>query len=270
MGAIQFVACAAQEGGKDMGLAPMPLPHPLIGWLKQDISKADYYTLNRPEHNPLSRIITEFRGINFNTSILVVRLILEDQFLGSFNLACDGVDRYANEDAKLVAAAKEPLAIALANHLQHREVIRLKELKEDDNQYLRSELKSRLSKTIIGADFGLKEVMTKIRQVADAVSPVLIQGETGTGKEVLAHTIHNLSPRNDGPFVAINCGAIPSSLIDSELFGHERGAFTGAISSYRGRFERANGGTVFLDEIGDLPLEAQVRLLRARQALPIF
>lgn len=265
MGAIKFVACATQEGGKDLGLTPMPLSNQLAAWLKKDIPKADAYIMNRPSDNPLVDAVTKFRGMDINTSILVTRLMLDGQFLGSFNVVCNGIDRYTTKHLNLISTVKEPLAIALANCLQHREVLRLKELGEEDNQYLKDELNSRLSKTIIGAEFGLKKVMTKIRQVAGSVSPVLLQGETGTGKEVVANAIHNLSPRSKGPFITINCGAIPGGLVDSELFGHEKGAFTGAISSYRGRFERAHGGTVFLDEIGELPLEAQVRLLRVLQ-----
>jgi hydrogenase-4 transcriptional activator len=104
-----------------------------------------------------------------------------------------------------------------------------------------------------------------VGQVAPLDSPVLLQGETGTGKEVIANAIHYSSPRKDGPFIKVNCGAIPETLLDSELFGHEKGAFTGAISQKRGRFERADKGTIFLDEIGELPPQAQVRLLRVLQ-----
>ena len=107
--------------------------------------------------------------------------------------------------------------------------------------------------------------MEMVRQVARLNSPVILLGETGVGKEVIANAIHYTSSMRDGPLVKVNCGAIPDNLIDSELFGHERGAFTGAIAQKRGRFERADGGTVFLDEIGDLPLQAQVRLLRVLQ-----
>jgi transcriptional regulator with GAF, ATPase, and Fis domain len=265
MGAIQFVACATRDGGKDLGLAPMPLPPRLLQWLKQDIFQKEVYLINRPEDNPLSRVITEFRGMDADTSILVLRLILGNEFLGSFNLACAGRDRYTDAHAALLSTVKEPFAIALANCLQHRETLRLKALKEEDNRYLRSELKTRLEEAIVGMDFGLKGVMAQIRHVADSTSPVLLLGETGTGKEVIARAVHRLSPRSSGPFVTINCGAIPGGLIDSELFGHEKGAFTGALAVHRGRFERANGGTLFLDEIGELPLEAQVRLLRVLQ-----
>ena len=111
--------------------------------------------------------------------------------------------------------------------------------------------------------------MEMVRQVAPLDSPVLLLGETGTGKEVIANAIHYSSPRKDGPFIKVNCGAIPETLLDSELFGHEKGAFTGAIAQKRGRFERANKGTIFLDEIGELPAQAQVRLLRVLQTKEI-
>jgi formate hydrogenlyase transcriptional activator len=118
---------------------------------------------------------------------------------------------------------------------------------------------------IIGTSPVLASVMQQIQVVAPTGSTVLIQGETGTGKELVAQAIHNLSPRRDAPFVKVNCAAIPAGLIESELFGHERGAFTGALTQRIGRFEMANGGTLFLDEIGDLALDLQVKLLRVLQ-----
>ena len=159
----------------------------------------------------------------------------------------------------------DPCAIALSNTLRHQEVLELKDLLADDNQYLHGELRRLAGEEVIGAEFGLKGVMELVRQVAPLSSPVLLLGETGTGKEVIASAIHNRSPRNEGPFIKVNCGAIPETLVDSELFGHERGAYTGALSQKRGRFERAHGGTIFLDEIGELSIEAQVRLLRVLQ-----
>ncbi len=122
-----------------------------------------------------------------------------------------------------------------------------------------------LSDTIVGAEAGLRETMAAVRQVARTDSPVLILGETGTGKEVVARAVHSQSPRHKAPFLRVNCGAIPHELIDSELFGHERGSFTGALATRRGWFERADGGTLFLDEIGELTPAAQVRLLRVLQ-----
>jgi DNA-binding NtrC family response regulator len=153
--------------------------------------------------------------------------------------------------------------------LRHQEVSRLKEMLADDNRYLFNELRLVSGDEIIGSDFGLKPVMEMVQQVACLDSPVLLLGETGTGKEVIANAIHYSSRRKDGPFIKVNCGAIPDTLLDSELFGHEKGAFTGAISQKRGRFERANKGTIFLDEIGELPSQAQVRLLRVLQTKEI-
>jgi transcriptional regulator with GAF, ATPase, and Fis domain len=157
----------------------------------------------------------------------------------------------------------------MSNTLKHREVLKLKDMLADDNRYLHSELHRIAGDEIVGSNFGLKLVMNRVQQVASMDSPVLILGETGTGKDLIAHAIHNSSGRSNGPFVSINCGAIPDSLIDSELFGHEKGAFTGAFSKKRGRFERANKGTIFLDEIGELPAAAQVRLLRVLQSREI-
>ncbi|MDI1437051.1 sigma-54 interaction domain-containing protein [Polyangium sorediatum] len=122
-----------------------------------------------------------------------------------------------------------------------------------------------MSEFVIGESAGLKPVMERVLQVAPTNAPVLVLGETGSGKEVIARAIHARSRRAQGPVVRVNCGAIPSELIDSELFGHERGAFTGAVGTRKGWFERADGGTLFLDEVGELPRAAQVRLLRVLQ-----
>jgi formate hydrogenlyase transcriptional activator len=119
--------------------------------------------------------------------------------------------------------------------------------------------------TIIGTSAALRRVLDMVRLVAPTDSTVLINGETGTGKELIAEAIHKCSHRSNGPFVKVNCAAIPAGLLESELFGHERGAYTGAVARGIGRFERAHRGTLFLDEIGDLPLELQPKLLRAMQ-----
>jgi DNA-binding NtrC family response regulator len=177
---------------------------------------------------------------------------------------------YREHLEELVRERTEELRKAL-DELKHRhqEVSRLKDMLADDNRYLFSELRSASGDEIIGSDFGLKAVMEMVKQVAPLDSPVLLLGETGTGKEIIANAIHYSSPRKDGPFIKVNCGAIPETLLDSELFGHEKGAFTGAVSQKRGRFERANKGTIFLDEIGELPAQAQVRLLRVLQTKEI-
>lgn len=173
---------------------------------------------------------------------------------------------FAPQHEAVVAAVLEPLAVALANGLRMHELARYGEATEADNRALLSRLdRDAIAGQIIGFDGGLKHVMERVTQVAPTDAPVLILGETGSGKEVLARTIHARSRRASGPVVRVNCGALPPGLIDSELFGHERGSFTGASNVRHGWFERADGGTLFLDEIGELPLDAQVRLLRILQ-----
>jgi transcriptional regulator with GAF, ATPase, and Fis domain len=160
----------------------------------------------------------------------------------------------------------EPFSVALAHHRRVHELERLREAAEADKDALLTRLHRReIVEEIVGAGGSLRAVMTRVAQVAPTDAPVLILGETGTGKEVVARAIHARSARADGPIVRVNCGAIPPELVDSELFGHEKGAFTGALATRKGWFERADGGTLFLDEVGDLPLAAQVRLLRILQ-----
>ena len=166
----------------------------------------------------------------------------------------------------LLAPAALPLGVALENDHRLHELSRMRAALEADRDALLSRLHRReISEAVIGASGGLSQVMDRVHQVAPTDAPVLILGETGSGKEVIARAIHAQSRRAQGPVVRINCGAMPPELIDSELFGHERGAFTGASAQRKGWFERADGGTLFLDEIGELPLAAQVRLLRVLQ-----
>jgi transcriptional regulator with GAF, ATPase, and Fis domain len=160
----------------------------------------------------------------------------------------------------------EPFSVALENDRRLRETEALREAAEADKRSLLTRLGRRqLTDQIVGAEAGLGAVMERVELVARSDAPVLIFGETGTGKELIARAIHGRSNRSAGPFHRVNCGAIPPELIDSQLFGHEQGAFTGAVELRRGGFERADGGTLFLDEIGELPLAAQVRLLRILQ-----
>jgi transcriptional regulator with GAF, ATPase, and Fis domain len=192
-------------------------------------------------------------------------LILDGQDIGSLAIITYGETAHTEEHARLVSLLKEPFAIALSNALRHEEVLRLKERLADDNRHLQGEVKRLSGDGLSGTAVGLKDVMKKAAQVAHLSSPVLLLGETGVGKEIVANAIHNRSMRRGGPFVRVNCGAIAETLLDSELFGHEKGAFTGAISLKRGIFERADKGTVLLDEIGELSLQAQVKLLRVLQ-----
>lgn len=168
--------------------------------------------------------------------------------------------------ASLVEALLEPFTVALENDSRVREMAALREAAEADKRSLLHRLgRQSLGDTIVGAEMGLRSVMERVELVSKSDVPVLIFGETGTGKELVARSIHTRSARAAGPFMRVNCGAIPPELIDSQLFGHERGSFTGATDSRHGWFERADRGTLFLDEIGELPLAAQVRLLRVLQ-----
>ena len=160
----------------------------------------------------------------------------------------------------------EPLASALRHHVRQRDATTQREAAEADRRSLLNKLgRSEISDAVVGADAGLRDVMERVGQVAESNAPVLLLGETGSGKEVVARAVHRGSDRDTGPFVRVNCGAIPADLIDSELFGHERGSFTGAVGQRKGWFERADAGTLFLDEVAELPLPAQVRLLRVLQ-----
>lgn len=201
-------------------------------------------------------------GASDHASVLL-DLVLNNTMLGI--LSVESVKPLPSEHVHLLSLLVKPCAIAFTNSMRYREMKRLQEMLADENRYLQNELLEISGTEIIGGDQGLARVMAKVRQVASLDSPVLLLGETGTGKEVIANAIHRLSNRAHGPFIKVNCGAIPLTLLDSELFGYEKGAFTGATARRRGRIERANGGTLFLDEIGELPAEAQVRLLRVLQ-----
>jgi transcriptional regulator with GAF, ATPase, and Fis domain len=170
-------------------------------------------------------------------------------------------------EPRRLAAIGEPIAAVLATERARRELAQAREAAEADKAAALERLAIRdfSPAAIVGADSGLHEVMRQVEQVAPTAAPVLILGETGSGKEVVARAIHERSSKERGPILRVNCGAIPPELVDSELFGHERGSFTGANAQRRGWFERADGGTLFLDEIGELPLAAQVRLLRVLQ-----
>jgi len=166
----------------------------------------------------------------------------------------------------MIRVLQEPLGVALENDRRLHELLVLREAAEADRRSLLTRLgRKEISDTVVGSDSGLSQVLQRVRQIAHSEVPVLILGETGTGKELIAREIHNCSARQHGPFIRVNCGAIPSELIDSQLFGHEKGSFTGAVETRQGWFERASGGTLFLDEIGELPLNAQVRFLRVLQ-----
>ncbi|HEX2723248.1 MAG TPA: sigma-54-dependent Fis family transcriptional regulator [Gemmatimonadaceae bacterium] len=205
-------------------------------------------------------------GSHREADTLVGPLFTADGALGAVVVVGPSGVRFSSDDADFVSALLEPLSAGLANDARLRELARLREAAEADNRALLSRLERQdIAEAIVGAESGLRTVIERVNQVAPTDAPVLIFGETGSGKEVVARLIHSQSKRATGPVVRVNCGALPPGLVDSELFGHERGSFTGATDARKGWFERADGGTLFLDEVGELPLDAQVRLLRILQ-----
>jgi formate hydrogenlyase transcriptional activator len=173
---------------------------------------------------------------------------------------------FSDEEIGFLGQVASQVAIAVENSIAYRQIAELSDQLAQEKLYLEDEIRTELKfEEIIGTSDALRRVLVEVETVAPTDSTVLIYGETGTGKELVARAVHNLSSRKSNAFVKLNCAAIPTGLLESELFGHEKGAFTGAISQRTGRFELANRGTVFLDEIGEVPLEVQPKLLRVLQ-----
>jgi formate hydrogenlyase transcriptional activator len=185
---------------------------------------------------------------------------------GALGFSARMLDAYSPEEREFMQHVARHVAIAVENALAFEEINGLRKRMEDEKVYLEEEIRSEYRfDEIVGHGSSLRQVLEQIETAAPTDSTVLIQGETGTGKELVARAIHRLSGRSHGTFVKLNCSAIPAGLLESELMGHEKGAFTGAVGQRIGRFELANRGTLFLDEIGELPLELQPKLLRVLQ-----
>lgn len=200
------------------------------------------------------------------TDVIAVPLSRETEASGVLLLFGRAGREFEQGHLELAEKLREPFAVALENDRRVHEMATLRDAAVADRGSLLRRLgRKELLEDIVGERTGLRLVMDRVGLVAGSDVPVLILGETGTGKEVIARAIHTRGPRHDGPFIRVNCGAIPSELIDSQLFGHERGSFTGADQKRQGWFERADQGTLLLDEIGELPLDAQVRFLRVLQ-----
>ena len=195
-----------------------------------------------------------------------VPLIHRERTLGTMTVASRKESAFMQHDAEMLGQVAGQVAMAVNNALAFKQIAELRDRLTQEKQYLEEEINlEHRFEDIVGESTGLRNVLRQIETVAPTDATVLIQGETGTGKELLARAIHRLSPRSDRTFIKLNCAAIPAGLIESELFGHEKGAFTGAIARKIGRLELAHEGTLFLDEIGEMPLDLQPKLLRALQ-----
>jgi formate hydrogenlyase transcriptional activator len=227
-------------------MKPLTLQSPFAGWLNYPIVQ-----------------VAVREGLK---SFCFLPLISRNRAIGTLVLARLRDDAFSPADIDFLSQVANQIALAVENALAYREIRELKEQLSKEKLYLEDEIRTEMNfAEIIGSSASLRRVLKRVEVVAPTDSTVLIYGETGTGKELIARGIHDLSPRRSKPFVKLNCAAIPTGLLESELFGHEKGAFTGAIAQRIGRFEVADGGTIFLDEIGEIPLELQTKLLRVLQ-----
>src|SRR5580692_3172919 len=211
-------------------------------------------------------VVADPQGATANMSRCLYPLIIRERVLGVFGFGSSRENDFTEDDLTFLGQVANQIAVAVENAFAYGQVSELKDKLAQENVYLESEIRSELYfEEIVGNSEPLRRVLQEIETVAPADSTVLIYGETGTGKELIARALHNLSSRKQSPFVKLNCAAIPTGLLESELFGHEKGAFTGAIMQRVGRFELANRGSIFLDEVGEIPLELQPKLLRVLQ-----
>src|SRR5271170_1346373 len=222
-------------------------------WSEQDIEKLRPAVLERLKDESIA-------------SLAVAPLGTPNGPLGLLGLGSKRSNSFGQEDLDILSQISAQISLALDNALAYGRLSASRNRLEDERLYLESEIRAEYNfEDLVGKSAALRKVLDQIEIVAPTGSTVLLHGETGTGKELIARAVHNLSPRRDRTFVRLNCAAIPSGLVESELFGHEKGAFTGALMQKRGRFEIADQGTLFLDEIGDISLELQPKLLRAVQ-----
>ena len=259
---LQRYAC---HGTYSAGLADLSADVPLKDSCPGQVFLArDARVFNRQDLVGLHpALVAHIEGIQRFCSI---PLITPKGAVGTLNFASKDENAFANQDLGLLKQIAAQIAIALDNARAYRQIEELKDRLAEETLYLQGEIRSELNfEEIIGESTVLKRVLDQVKTVAGSAATVLILGETGTGKELIARAIHRMSLRQEGSFIKLNCAAIPTGLLESELFGHEKGAFTGAVSQKIGRLELADKGTLFLDEIGDIPLELQPKLLRVLQ-----
>ena len=222
--------------------------------------------LERGRGKPLAEVLGTSAAVVWTHSGCFLPLTTARRRLGTLVFSCKQPSAYDTADEDFLRLVANQVAVAVENALAFQEIEALKDQLAQEKAYLEEEVRSEHDfGDIVGENAALRRVLKEVETVAPTGSTVLIRGETGTGKELIARALHDLSPRRDRTFVKLNCAAIPTGLLESELFGHEKGAFTGAISQKVGRFELAHQGTLFLDEVGDIPPELQPKLLRVLQ-----
>ncbi len=261
-GTLETVAYAKMDGGKKCSFKNV-LPNNIMKDIEKRPPRGAWLVERLGDYDGTREAAAYFNASDM--SGIIMDLVLEKELLGVFMVAVKRPNRFLPRHFKFLELLNKPVAVALTNSMRHRELESLKDLLADDSRYFQGELRRRVGQEVIGEELGLHSTMELVRRIAPLNTPALLLGETGVGKELIAGAIHNLSPRKNGPMISFNCGAIPPTLMDSELFGYEKGAFTGANARKRGIFERAQGGTIFLDEIGELAPDAQIRLLRVLQ-----
>ncbi len=251
-------------GGGDHGITDGATPEQrLTQWVYEHQLPLVIPFLERETRFPCARTLFEQHGIR---SLCALPLTTTHRRIGSLVTGSVQPGAYDEEDVEFLRQVANQIAITMDNALAYGEIQELKDKLAQEKLYLQDEVRSELNfREILGKSVALRRMLMQVEIVAPTDSTVLIYGETGTGKELIARAIHNLSSRHSNAFVKLNCAAIPTGLLESELFGHEKGAFTGAIAQRIGRFELANRGTVFLDEVGEVPLDLQTKLLRVLQ-----
>jgi formate hydrogenlyase transcriptional activator len=232
----------------------------------QAMSRGEVLIARGAEIDRFNPEVTRFLRSQGVEVLCCVPLTTHGRTFGTINFASRNLQNFSTPDVDLLRQVASQVAIALENALAFKEIDALKDKLAVEKLYLEEEIRTEISfDEIVGESQSLRRALAQVELAAPASTTVLILGETGTGKEIIARAIHNLSPRRERTFVKVNCASIPAGLLESELFGHERGAFTGAVTQKIGRFEFADRGTLFLDEVGDLPLELQPKLLRVLQ-----